>query len=111
MTPQINHFGKNDPCSEGLNTHLWGFEEIDGKTFIFRVNPRHVTPQIDRLGIQIPCSDYFNTLLWCFQGHRLGKHVYFSTKPRHVTPQINHFGKMIPVLRISIHSFMGFLRR
>ena len=24
--------------SEGFNTHLWGFQEIDGKTFIFREN-------------------------------------------------------------------------
>ena len=29
---------KNEHCSGGFNTHLWGSKEIDGKTFIFRVN-------------------------------------------------------------------------
>ena len=63
VTPQIDHLGKNEPCSEGFNTHLWVFcdpqinhlrktssvlrvsthfygvsQDIDGKTFIFRVN-------------------------------------------------------------------------
>ena len=26
VTPQIELFLKNDPCSEGFNTHLWCFQ-------------------------------------------------------------------------------------
>ena len=38
-----------------VSTHIYGVsEEIDGKMFIFRVNPGHVTPQIDRLGKTSP---------------------------------------------------------
>ena len=34
-----------------VSTHIYGVsKEIDGKTFILRVTPRHVTPQIDHLG-------------------------------------------------------------
>ena len=29
---------KNEPCSEGFNTHLWVSKEIDGKTLIFQLN-------------------------------------------------------------------------
>ena len=36
VTPQIDQ--KTEPCSEGFNTHLWCFKEIDGKMFILRVN-------------------------------------------------------------------------
>ena len=25
VTPQTDHLGKNEHCSEGFNTHLWGF--------------------------------------------------------------------------------------
>ena len=25
VTPQIDRLGKYEPCSEGFNTHLWGF--------------------------------------------------------------------------------------
>ena len=38
MTPQIDCLGKTSPVLRVL-THIYGvFEEIDGKTFIFRVN-------------------------------------------------------------------------
>ena len=38
-----------------VSTHIYGVsQEIDGKMFIFRVNPGHVTPQIDCLGKTIP---------------------------------------------------------
>ena len=46
MTPQIDSSWKNEPCSEGFNTHLCGFQEIDGKNVHFSTKPRHVTPQI-----------------------------------------------------------------
>ena len=39
VTPQINHLGKTSPVLR-LSTHISGVsKEIDGKTFIFRVNP------------------------------------------------------------------------
>ena len=36
--PQIDRLGKNEHCPEGFNRHFWVPQEIDGKTFIFRVN-------------------------------------------------------------------------
>ena len=50
MTPQIDCLGKNEHCSEGFNTHLWGFPGDRWKNIHFQGKPRHVTPQIDRLG-------------------------------------------------------------
>ena len=51
MTPANQLSGKNKPCSEGFNTHLWCYlRRYDGKMFIFQSKPRHVTPQIDCLG-------------------------------------------------------------
>ena len=50
MTPQINQFWKNEPCSEGFNTHLWGFSGDRWENVHFESKPRHVTPQIDHLG-------------------------------------------------------------
>ena len=41
---------KNKPCSEGFNTHLWGFKGDRWENIHFLRNPSHVTPQIDRLG-------------------------------------------------------------
>ena len=26
VTPQVVHLVKNEPCSEGFNRHLWGFQ-------------------------------------------------------------------------------------
>ena len=38
MTPQIDRLGKTSPVLRVL-THIYGVsQEIDGKTFIFRVN-------------------------------------------------------------------------
>ena len=50
MTPQIDHLEKNEHCSEGFNTHLWGFSGDRWENVHFQGKPRHVTPQIDRLG-------------------------------------------------------------
>ena len=38
VTPQIDHLRKTSTVVEGFNRHFWGSKEIDGKTFIFRVN-------------------------------------------------------------------------
>ena len=50
MTPQIDRLWKNEHCSEGFNTHLWGFSGDRWGNIHFQSKPRHVTPQIDRLG-------------------------------------------------------------
>ena len=50
MTPQINRLGKKEPCSEGFNTHLWGFSGNRCENIHFSTKPRHVTPQINCLG-------------------------------------------------------------
>ena len=50
MTPQIDRLGKNKPCIEGFNTHLWGFSGDRWENIHFQSKPRHVTPQIDHLG-------------------------------------------------------------
>ena len=42
------------PCSEGFNTHLWGFQGDRWQNVHFQVKPRHVTPQIDLLRKMIP---------------------------------------------------------
>ena len=49
MTPQNQSSQKNEPCSEGFNTHLWGFEGDRWENIHFSSKPRHVTPQINRL--------------------------------------------------------------
>ena len=40
---------KNEPCSEGFNTHLWGFQGDRWENVHFESKPRQVTPQIDCL--------------------------------------------------------------
>ena len=49
MTPQIDCFRKKEPCSEGFNTHLWGFQGHMWENIHFSTKPRHVTPEIDCL--------------------------------------------------------------
>ena len=50
MIPQIDCLGKTNTVLR-VSTHIYGVcKEIDGKTFIFRVNLGNVTPQINRLG-------------------------------------------------------------
>ena len=50
LTPQIDHLRKKEPCSEGLNPHLWCFQGHRQENINFSTKPRHVTPQIDHLG-------------------------------------------------------------
>ena len=45
---------ENEPCSEGFNIHLWGFQGDRSANIHFESKPRHVTPQIDCLGETIP---------------------------------------------------------
>ena len=49
VTPQINQFQKNEPCSEGFNTHLCGCSGDRWENVHCPSKPRHVTPQIDHL--------------------------------------------------------------
>ena len=55
------------PCSEGFNTHLWGFQGDRWQNVHFQVKPRHVTPQIDLLRKIIP-------------GPRVSTHIYGVSK-------------------------------
>ena len=78
----------------------WHFSnEIDGKTFIFRVNLGMWLLKLIILEKQ--------ALFWEFQHpfmqlpNRLMEICSFLTKPSHVTPQINCLRKMSPVLRLS----------
>ena len=45
---------KNEPCSEGFNTHIWGFLGDRWENVHFSGKPRHVTPQIKHLGKTSP---------------------------------------------------------
>ena len=45
---------KNYPCSEGFNTHLWGFSGDRWENIDCESKPRHVTPQIDFLAKTSP---------------------------------------------------------
>ena len=87
-----------------VSRHIYGVsKEIDGKTFILRVN-------LGMQPIKLIISEIralfwgFNTHLWGFQGDRW-ENVHFESKPRHVTPQINCLRKLIPVLRVSTHLY------
>ena len=70
VTPQINHLRKLSPVL-WVSTHIYGVsKEIDGKTFILRVNLGMLPLTIDCLRKMEPCSEGFNTHLWCFQEDR-----------------------------------------
>ena len=42
VTPQIDLSWKNEPCSEGFNTHLWGFQEDRWENIHLQSEPRYV---------------------------------------------------------------------
>ena len=95
---------KNEHCSEGFNTHLWGFQGHRWENIHFSTKPRHITPQIDHLGkmstvlsVSIHISGVSKDID--------GKMFILRTKPRHVTPQIDCLGKMSPVLRVLTHIY------
>ena len=68
--PQIDHLGKIEPCYEGFNMHLWGFQEDRWENIHFLNKPKHVTPQINNLRKLKTCSEGFNIHLWGFQEDR-----------------------------------------
>ena len=49
MLPLKLIISENEPCSEGFNTHLWGFWGDKWEDIHFESKPRHVTPQINCL--------------------------------------------------------------
>ena len=49
VTLQVDHLVKNEPCSEGFNRHLWGFQGDRWENIHLAIKPRHVTFQIDHL--------------------------------------------------------------
>ena len=87
------------------HTFLMGFlKEIDGKTFIFRVNLGMGTLKSILLEKWITVLRVSTHIYGVSHGDRW-KNIHFSSKPRHVTPQIYCLGKMIPVLRVSTHIY------
>ena len=109
MWPLKSIISEKWACSEGFNTHLWGFQEDRWKMFIFLSKPRHVTPQINCLEKSSPVlrvsthiNGGFKEIDW--------KTCSFLSKPRHVTPQINHLRNWALFWGFQ-HTFMGFPRR
>ena len=47
MWPLKSIVFKNEHCSEGFNTHLWGFQGHRWENVHFSTKPRHVDPQND----------------------------------------------------------------
>ena len=45
---------ENEHCSNGFNTHLWGFSGDRWENVHFESKPKHVTHQIDQLGKMSP---------------------------------------------------------
>ena len=70
MTPQIDHLGKHEHCSEGFTTHLWGFQGHRWENIHFSTKPKHVTPQIN-------CLRNMSTVL------RVSTHIYGVCKDIH----------------------------
>ena len=100
VTPPINHLRKTSPILR-VSTHIYGVsQEIDGKTFICRVNLGMWPLKLIVLRKMIPCSEGFNTHLRGFSGDRW-ENIHFSNQPRHVSPQVDHLGKTSPVLSVS----------
>ena len=103
MTPQINRLRKSSPVLR-VSTHIYGIsKEIDGKTFILRVN-------LDMWPLKSIIWENW-ALFWGFlhtfkgfQGDRW-KNIHFESKPQYVTPQIYCLRKMRPVLRVSTHIY------
>ena len=104
MTPQIDRLGKNSPCSQGFNTHLWCFQGHRWENMNFSTKLRHVTPQIDCLGETSSVLRVSTHIFGGFSGDRW-ENIHFESKPRHVTPQIDCLGQTSTVLRVWIHIY------
>ena len=103
MTPQIDQVRKMSPVLRFL-THIYGVsKEIDGKTFIFRVNLGMWSLKSIILENWVLFSGFQHTL-WGFQGDRM-ENIHFLSKSRHVTCQINCLRKSNPILRVSTHIY------
>ena len=71
-----------------VSTHISGdSNEIEGRTFIFRVNLGMWPLKLIVLEKRV-CSESSNTHLCSFQADRW-KNIHFSTKPGHVTPHVS----------------------
>ena len=95
MTPQIDCLEKNEPCSDGFNTHLWCCQGDRQENVHSSRKPRHVKPQIDRLGKMSPVLRD-STPIYGVSKEIDGKTWIFQSKPRHVNPQIDCLEKNKP---------------
>ena len=95
---------KNEHCSE-VWTHIHGVsKEIDGKTFIFRVNLGMWLPQINRLR-KMSTVLRVSTHIFGVSKEIDGKTFIFRVNLGMLTPQIDHLGKMSTVLRVWTHIY------
>ena len=104
MNPSNLLSWKNEHCSEGFNTHLWGFQGHRWENIHFSTKPRHVTPQIDPLGKTIPVLRVSTHIYGVFDEID-GKTFIFRVNLGHVTSQIDCLGKMSTVMRVSMHIY------
>ena len=103
VTPQINCLRKMSPVLR-VSTHIYGvYKEIDGKTFIFRIN-LHKWPLKSIISGNWALFWGFQHTFMGFEGDRW-ENIHFLNKPRHVTPWTNCLRKTIPVLRVSTHIY------
>ena len=108
IDPQIDHLGKMSPV-QNVSTHIYGVSnEIDGKTFIFRVN-LGMWPSNWSSWESEPCSEGFNTHLWGFQGDRW-ENIHFLSKPRQLILKLIVLQKQALFWGFQ-HTCMGFPRR
>ena len=96
---------KNNPCSEGFNTHLWGFLGVRWKMFVFRVNLGMWPLKLICLGKLKSCSEGFTTHIYGIPRGVTWQNIHFQSKPRHVTPQIDNVRKTSHVLWVSTHIY------
>ena len=95
VIPQINRLVKTSPVLT-VSIHINGVsKQIDGKTFILRVNLGMWPLKSDCLRKLKPYSEGFNTHFWGFQADRW-ENIHFESKPQHVTPQINRLRNTKP---------------
>ena len=106
VIPQINCLVKTSPVLR-VSIHINGVsKQIEGKTFILRVN-------LGMWPLKFIVSENSGPVLW------VSTHIYGVTKEidgktfilrvnlRHVTPQTDRLRKFSPVLRVSTHHYDG----
>ena len=90
---------KIEPCSEGFNTHVWGFKEVRWENVHFSSKPRHVTLK----SIVLEKWDLF----WGFQ------HTFMGF-PRKIDGKLtlkSIIWEKWALFRMFQHTFMGFPMR